>query len=99
MSVTAHDVRHVAQLAKLGLEPHRVEALVSELNGILSHMDSLQAVDTDGVEPMAGAGGPSQLQRDDRGPADVLHRTREDLAPQSRDGFFLVPRLAAHEDA
>jgi aspartyl-tRNA(Asn)/glutamyl-tRNA(Gln) amidotransferase subunit C len=99
MSVSEKDVRHVAQLARLGLEPHRVETLVSELNGILSHMDALRAVDTDGVEPMAGAGGASQLQREDVASADRLHRAREEFAPQARDGFFVVPRLAAHEDA
>jgi aspartyl-tRNA(Asn)/glutamyl-tRNA(Gln) amidotransferase subunit C len=99
MSVTEHDVRHVANLARVGLEPHRVEALVAELNGILSHMDSLRQVDTTDVEPMAGPPGESQLLRDDVVAPDALHRLREELAPVARDGFFLVPRLAAHEDA
>ena len=27
-----------------------------------------------------------------------LARAREDIAPEMRDGFFLVPRLSTHED-
>jgi aspartyl-tRNA(Asn)/glutamyl-tRNA(Gln) amidotransferase subunit C len=99
MAVTPDDVRHVADLARLGLEPHRVESLVAELNGILSHMDVLAGAPTDGVEPMAGPPGKSALQREDAVAPDLLMRPRESGAPESADGFFLVPRLGVHEDA
>ena len=44
MSVTNDDVRHIAALARLGLEPDRVALLATELNGILAHMDVLAGV-------------------------------------------------------
>jgi aspartyl-tRNA(Asn)/glutamyl-tRNA(Gln) amidotransferase subunit C len=94
MSVTPDDVRHVARLARVGLEEPRIPALVNELNGILAHMDVLQQVDVDGVtDDRAHAQAPL---RDDALPSDVLLRTRETFAPAARDGFFLVPRLATH---
>lgn len=99
MAVSEDDVRHVANLARLGLEPARTLKLVYELNGILGHMEILRSVNTDDVEPMAGPPGESRLTRPDEPSADLLLRTREEIAPASRDGFFLVPRLAAHEDA
>lgn len=99
MAVTEDDVRHVANLARLGLDPERTAKLVGELNGILGHMDLLRSVNTEGVDPMAGPPGESRLTRTDALSADPLLRTREAFAPASRDGFFLVPRLAAHEDA
>ena len=99
MSVNERDVRHVANLARLGLEESRIPRLVAELNGILDHMDVLRAVPTDGVEPMAGPPGESRLTRPDEPAADPLRRSREAMAPEARDGFFLVPRLAAHEEA
>jgi aspartyl-tRNA(Asn)/glutamyl-tRNA(Gln) amidotransferase subunit C len=68
--------------------------LVTELNGILGHMDVLQQVDISGV-PDTPPENAAPL-RDDGLPADALHRTREQLAPASRDGFFLVPRLSTH---
>ena len=99
MSVTNDDVRHIAALARLGLEPDRVEVLARELNGILRHMDVLAAVDTSGIDLHARADGEGMpLRADDLG-AVPLSRPREDFAPASREGFFLVPRLSTHEDA
>ncbi|MGQ0646816.1 MAG: Asp-tRNA(Asn)/Glu-tRNA(Gln) amidotransferase subunit GatC [Gemmatimonadaceae bacterium] len=99
MSISEHDVRHVANLARLGLEPDRVPHLAKELSGILGHMEVLAAVPTDGVEPMAGPPGESRLLRPDSVAPDPLVISREAIAPETRDGFFLVPRLDAHEDA
>lgn len=62
MAVSERDVRHVAQLARLGLDPARVEALVHELNGILAHMDALAGAG-EGVEEN-GAGAASALRAD-----------------------------------
>lgn len=95
MSVTPEDVRHVARLSRLGLDEDRVPSLVAELNGILGHMDVLQQVDISGV-PLTPPDQAAPL-RDDALPADILQRGREAFAPASRDGFFLVPRLATHE--
>ncbi|MCC6319127.1 MAG: Asp-tRNA(Asn)/Glu-tRNA(Gln) amidotransferase subunit GatC [Gemmatimonadaceae bacterium] len=97
MSVDERDVRHVAALARLGLDPSRTAALAQELNGILAHMEVLRAVDTTGIAPMAGPPGASRLLRSDEPSADPLRCPLDAFAPSSRDGFFLVPRLAAHE--
>lgn len=98
MSVTTDDVRHIAALARLGMSDERARALVAELNTILEHMDELRRVDTTGVEPMTNIGAASApLARDD-GPPVPLARKIDDIAPRSRDGFFLVPRLSTHED-
>lgn len=95
MSVSPDDVRHVARLARLGLDEERIPSLVQELNGILAHMDALQQVNIAGV-PLSPPEAAAPL-RDDALPPDALRRSREAFAPASRDGFFLVPRLATHE--
>lgn len=105
MAVGERDVRHVAGLARLGLDPERIEPLVRELNGILGHMEVLSAVDTSEVDTATDAGVRSAsgdlpgTSRADEGPPIPLARPREAFAPGMRDGFFLVPRLATHEDA
>jgi aspartyl-tRNA(Asn)/glutamyl-tRNA(Gln) amidotransferase subunit C len=99
MSVTEHDVRHVAALARLRLEPDRVPALARELSGILGHMDVLSKVDTRNVPPAAGVSAGGTPLRDDAGPAIPLARPIAEFAPAVRDGFFLVPRLASHAAA
>lgn len=99
MAVTLDDVRHVAALARLGVSEERARVIMGELNTILAHMAVLQRVDTEGLEPVVGIGAAGAPLRSDAGPAIPLARTPEDFAPAMRDGFFLVPRLATHEDS
>jgi aspartyl-tRNA(Asn)/glutamyl-tRNA(Gln) amidotransferase subunit C len=98
MAVTRNDVAHVAELARVALDDARVDELVGQLNGILSHMDELRKVNTDGVEATAGVGDAGTPLRPDEGPQIPLDRPREKFAPAMRDGFFVVPRLSTHED-
>jgi aspartyl-tRNA(Asn)/glutamyl-tRNA(Gln) amidotransferase subunit C len=98
MSVSDRDVRHVAELARLGLDPDRLEALVRELNGILAHMEVLAAVDTTAIGDESDRRAGATPLREDHGPAIPLTRAREEFAPALRDGFFMVPRLSTHED-
>jgi aspartyl-tRNA(Asn)/glutamyl-tRNA(Gln) amidotransferase subunit C len=99
VAVTIDDVRHIAGLARLGLTDERAQALVAELNAILGHMDVLSKVDTKKVEEVTGVGASGTPLRADAGPSTELKRQIADFAPNTRDGFFLVPRLSTHEDA
>jgi aspartyl-tRNA(Asn)/glutamyl-tRNA(Gln) amidotransferase subunit C len=97
MAVSRDDVRHVAALARLDVPDSRLPELVSQLNGILSHMDALAKVKTIGVMATAGVGDAAMPLRADIGPPIPLLHPLESFAPQMRDGFILVPRLATHE--
>ena len=99
MSVSEDDVRHVALLARLGLDENRIPTIAAELNGILAHMDVLSRVNTAVAGAVTGVGAAGTPLRVDGGNQIPLARPREAFAPASRDGFFLVPRLATHEDA
>ncbi len=54
MSLDAATVRRIASLARIRLEEEEVGRMQAELNGILGWIEQLQAVPTEGVEPMAG---------------------------------------------
>lgn len=98
MAVSEDDVRHVASLARLGVDPARLPSLVSELNGILEHMEVLGAVDTGSqVSDVGSTTTATALRSDVDGSSVPLAIPRESFAPEMRDGFFLVPRLATHE--
>lgn len=99
MSVTEKDVLHVATLARLGLDPARIPTIAAELNGILAHMDVLSKVDTSNVGAVTGVGAAGTPLRVDGGNQIPLARPRDAFAPAMREAFFLVPRLATHEDA
>ena len=99
MSVTLDDVRHVAELARLGVDESRLEHLASELTGILAHMDVLSQVDTAAAESAIAAPVESTpLRSDSSGPMPML-ASRESFAQSMRDGLFIVPRLATHDDS
>ena len=99
MSVTEDEVRHVATLARLGLDDARIPTIAAELNGILAHMEALSKVDTSIVGPVTGVGAAGTPLRVDAGNQIPLSRPREAFAPAMRDSLLLVPRLATHEDA
>ena len=98
MAVSENDVRHVAALARLGVDEARLPALVHELNGILAHMEVLQRVETGGGGWDVGGSLTATPTRSDlAGAPSPLALSRNSFAPQMRDGFFLVPRLETHE--
>jgi aspartyl-tRNA(Asn)/glutamyl-tRNA(Gln) amidotransferase subunit C len=110
MAVSRDDVRHIAGLARIGVPDERLDALVGELNGILAHMEVLQKVQSAGAAAEVDAHRPGMPLRADDGPSVRLERPISAMAPATRtldgasmpgvlDGFFLVPRLATHEDA
>ena len=99
MSVSEDEVRHVATLARLGLDETRIPTIAAELNGILAHMDVLSKVDTSIVGPVTGVGAAGTPLRVDGGNQMPLARPREAFAPAMREGLLIVPRLATHEDA
>jgi aspartyl-tRNA(Asn)/glutamyl-tRNA(Gln) amidotransferase subunit C len=98
MSVTIQDVRHVAALARLGLTDETAAALTNDLNTILEHMDVLAKVKTDGVSDDPGVGSAAMRLRSDAVDPHPLSAKPDAFAPEMREGFFIVPRLATHED-
>lgn len=93
MTIDAATVRRVAKLAHIRESEDRLEGLAAELSGILSWIEQLNEVDTEGVEPMASVVALSLPMREDvvsdgGDAAKVLAN-----APLSRDGFFVVPKV------
>ena len=95
MPLNVSTVRQVASLAHLQLTPDEESHLAEELNHILAHIETLQQVDTSGVEPAAHA---SAMQ--DTLAADVVlpSLSRESVLRCAPDadadtGVFRVPRV------
>jgi len=99
MAVTVGDVLHIADLARLGVDGARAEELTKELSAILEHMEVLSQVDTASVVTTAGVGTGGTPLRPDNSVTPLMEGTLESFAPSMRDGFFIVPRLATHEDS
>ncbi|MGH7650578.1 MAG: Asp-tRNA(Asn)/Glu-tRNA(Gln) amidotransferase subunit GatC [Gemmatimonadaceae bacterium] len=98
MAVTKKDVLHIADLARLGVDSEHAEALTRELSAILSHMEVLSKIDTSGVAVAADSDTGTPLRPDTTVPCGIAGVLGA-IAPAMRDGFFIVPRLATHEDS
>lgn len=93
MSVDKDTVRRIAKLARLAVDESRAEAMVAELNGILTWVEQLKEVDVAGVEPLTSVVEQKLKMRDDKvtegGNADALMRN----APLGEDHYFVVPKV------
>jgi len=93
MPISEEQVRHVALLARLRLDDEQIANIGEDLNSILRHIDTIQQLDLEGVEPTAH-------------PLDVVNVTREDVvrpglsredalknAPRAEGGAFVIPQI------
>ena len=86
-------VRAIADLARIDVPTSELGRLQDELNGILAMVDAMRAVDTTGVEPMAHPQAVSQRLREDRVTETDQRELFQEVAPQTEDGLYLVPRV------
>ena len=93
MSLSLDEVRHIAKLARLELAPGELEATQAKLNGIFSHIEEMQAVDTDGVEPMSHPQELAQRLRPDAVTETDRRAAFQAVAPQTEAGLYLVPKV------
>ena len=93
MSLEQSDIAKLARLARIRITEESSEELRQRIGDILGMIDTMQAVDTQAIEPMASPHDASQRLR-----ADVVTETdqREHfqrIAPSTEDGLYLVPKV------
>lgn len=92
--VAREQVRHVARLARLEVSEEEVARLAVEMSSILGHVAELAKDGDDGEAGPRGRGLAPRLRRDEPDP-DPLEREPGAIAPEWREGLFVVPRLPA----
>lgn len=93
MAVDRSDIAKLAELARLAISENTADDVAKSISDVLALVDQLQAVNTDGVAPMAH-------------PLDAIQRLRADvvsepdqrerfqaIAPATQDGLYLVPQV------
>jgi aspartyl-tRNA(Asn)/glutamyl-tRNA(Gln) amidotransferase subunit C len=93
MPLSTDEVRHVAMLARLGLEPGDEEFYAEQLSGILGHIDRLQQLDTEDIPPTAQVVEIASRLRDDEPRPSLTQEEALANAPAAVDGFFRVPAI------
>ncbi len=97
MYIDKNTVRKVAGLACIALDEAALERLTPRVAGILKWVDQLQAVNTDGVEPLANVV-DSELHL--RGDVVTDGNCQDKIlanAPEAVGGYFVVPKIVEQE--
>ena len=97
MSLTPDDVRRLARLARIAIEPAEETAVLERLNRVLGLIEQMRAVDTRGIEPLSHAGDPHLPQGQRLRPDEVRDKDQrvpyQSVAPAVEDGLYLVPKV------
>lgn len=93
MPVSPDDVAHVAQLARLDIPDADLAEVTERFSSVLALVATLETVSTEGVAPMSNPHGMTQRLRPDAVTADASREALQANAPETQDGYFLVPRV------
>jgi aspartyl-tRNA(Asn)/glutamyl-tRNA(Gln) amidotransferase subunit C len=93
MPVDLNAVRRIAHLARIGVHEEETPHLQGEINAILKFVEALNAVDVHGVEPMTSVIPMRLPMREDVVTDGEIASLVLANAPQTEDGFFVVPKV------
>lgn len=93
MSLSDDQIRRLARLARIALQPGETAEVGSRLNRILELVGQIQAVDTTGIEPMSHALDVVQRLRPDEAREPDRRDAYQSVAPAVEAGLYLVPKV------
>ncbi len=97
MALTLTDVKRIAHLARLELADADAEPTLAQLNEFFGLVEQMQAVDTNGIAPLAHP--IEQIEdvalrlRDDVVTESIDRNDNQKSAPAVQDGLYLVPKV------
>jgi len=93
MIVNKDVVKDIAALALLEITPEITEEYITSMSQILTLVEQMQSIDTEGVEPMSNPLDGTQKLRLDQVTEGNQRVYFQENAPTTSEGFYLVPRV------
>jgi aspartyl-tRNA(Asn)/glutamyl-tRNA(Gln) amidotransferase subunit C len=93
MKIGKEEVEHVAKLARLEITEAEKEAFSKQLSAILTYVEQLRTLDTEGVEPTATVLEQVNVFREDKARPSLPVEKALANAPEQADGFLCVPKI------
>ncbi len=93
MSLTDQEIKHLAKLARIHIEDTELSLLRDQLGKVFQLIDTLQAVDTTGIEPLSHSLALNQPLREDRVTEPNLRDVYQAVAPEVEKGLYIVPKV------
>lgn len=92
-AMNIEEVIKLARLARLKVGAGEVEGLGRDLSAILALVERLESASLGDVEPLAHPLDAVQRLRADEVSEDDRREAFQNIAPHTRDGFYLVPKV------
>jgi len=92
MKITEETIKYVASLAKLNVSDEEKIKVAKDLDHILEYIETMNELETEGVEPMSHVLPVKNVFRED---VVTNQNNRDQLiknAPKQKDGCFAVPK-------
>lgn len=93
MAFTREQVVKIADLGRLHLTESEIESMSKQLTAILGFFDQLEAIDTEGIEPMAHCLPIQNVFREDEKKPGLPPDEALANAPKRVGDFFSVPPI------
>lgn len=90
-SISSKELQHLAELARIELDPQEEEKLLRDLGNILDYFQELQELDTANVAPMAGGTDLRNVFRGDTERENTNRGAGVEAFPEKEGGFLKVP--------
>tara|TARA_B100000989_G_scaffold50109_1_gene33065 strand:+ start:341 stop:628 length:288 start_codon:yes stop_codon:yes gene_type:complete len=93
MPINKDTVTKVSNLARIKINEKQLNTVSDELDSVMEWIDTLNEVDTDGVEPVANVTGQKLPLREDKVIDGGYSEKVLKNAPEKESGFFVVPKV------
>jgi aspartyl-tRNA(Asn)/glutamyl-tRNA(Gln) amidotransferase subunit C len=93
VKITREEIKYVADLARVELQPEEMAAMAGQLDRILQYVDKLSGLDTTGIEPTFHALAIHNVFRKDAATGSLPRKTALANGPEQNGETFIVPRV------
>jgi aspartyl-tRNA(Asn)/glutamyl-tRNA(Gln) amidotransferase subunit C len=93
MQLDKETLNKIAHLARLEFNEKDTEAMLGDMSNILSFVEKLNEVNTDGVEPLTTMSHEVNALREDKTGMHLDRSIALESAPKKDDTYFRVPKV------
>ncbi len=91
------DVKHIAKLANLPLTKEEEEKFATQLQQTIEYVDSLEKINTEGIEPTSQVTGLENVTRQDKAAPSLPQEAALSNTKSQHNGFFKVKAILDNE--
>ena len=93
MKIDKESLKKIAHLARLQIKPEEETTLLSSMDSVLSWMEQLNEIDTEGVEPLTHILDEANIWRQDISNNTLSREEALSNAPSKNDIYIMVPKV------